>query len=273
MGNHHSSALVGAGSRRHSRSRSLEREDDSLGLGTSVGKALALLDALGAGSPSLGVSELARRVELPKSTAFRLLACLEQAGYVDRLGTEYRLGQRLFELGNQIAHCRPSGLRDIALPYMSDLQERSQQTVHLAVLDGVDVLYLEKLFGHRATRAPSHVGRRVPAACCGLGKAMLAYSSPALVNEVLSAGLERRTPYTISMSRLFLAELAEIRRVGVAFDREEAVLGLTCVAAPILKDGSAVAAVSVTGPTSSFDPTNLASRIRQAAAAISQDLP
>ena len=261
-----------ASDQRRSRPRPSGPDDETLALGTSVGKALALLDALGAGSPSLGVSELARRVDLPKSTAFRLLACLEKAGYVGRLGTEYHLGQRLFELGNQIAPCRPKGLRDIALPFMSDLVERSQQTVHLAVLDGVDVLYLEKLFGHRATRAPSRVGGRVPAACCGLGKAMLAHSSPALVNEVLSTGLERRTPYTISMRRLFVEELAEIRRVGLAFDREEAVLGLTCVAAPILKDGAAVAALSVTGPTVSFDPTDLASRLRLTATAIAAEL-
>src|SRR5439155_11817975 len=81
-------------------------------LSTSVGKALALLDALGSGAASLGVSELARRADLPKSTAFRLLACLEDAGYVDRIGTEYCLGRRLFELGNQIVYCQPSGLRD-----------------------------------------------------------------------------------------------------------------------------------------------------------------
>ena len=90
-------------------------------LGTSVGKALALLDALGSGSLSLGVSELARRADLPKSTAFRLLACLAEAGFVDRLGSEYCLGRRLFELGSQISYCRPRGLRDVALPFLMRL--------------------------------------------------------------------------------------------------------------------------------------------------------
>jgi DNA-binding IclR family transcriptional regulator len=241
-------------------------------LSTSVGKALALLDALGSGAPSLGVSELARRADLPKSTAFRLLACLDDAGYVDRIGTEYCLGRRLFELGNQIAYCRPSGLRDVALPYLSELYERAHHIVHLAVLDGVDVLYLEKLFGHNPTRSPSHVGRRVPAACCGLGKAMLAFSSPQAVMNVITKGLERRTPYTVANAKLFREELARIREEGVAYDREEAALGLTCIAAPILKGDRAVAAVSVSGPTSRFDPATMVNPVRRAASGIAQRL-
>jgi len=241
-------------------------------LSTSVGKALALLDALGSGAASLGVSELSRRADLPKSTAFRLLACLEEAGYVDRIGTEYCLGRRLFELGNQIAFCQPSGLRDAALPYLSELYERTHHTVHLAVLDGVDVLYLEKLYGHDPTKSPSHVGRRVPAACCGLGKAMLAFGSAKSVHEVIGRGLERRTPYTIADPKLFLDELKRVREDGVAYDREEVVLGLTCVAAPILKNDVAVAAVSVSGPTSRYDPATMANPVRRAANAIAQRL-
>ncbi|MEY2430564.1 MAG: hypothetical protein QOC92_289 [Acidimicrobiaceae bacterium] len=241
------------------------------GVDTSVGKALAILDELGT-AKSLGVSALARRTELPKSTVFRLLARLEERGYVERLGKEYCLGRRLFELGNQIAACRPSGLRDIALPYLTELYERTHYIVHLAILDGVEVLYLEKLFGRDPTRAPSHVGRRVPAACCGLGKAMLAFSDQALVTEVLGEGLKRHTPYTIAVEQLFLEELARIRDAGVAFDREEVAVGLTCVAAPILIDGRAVAAVSVSGPTARFDPETMVNPVRRAAAAIAQHL-
>jgi IclR family transcriptional regulator, KDG regulon repressor len=241
-------------------------------LTTSVGKALGLLDALASGAPFMGVSELARRADLPKSTAYRLLSCLVDAGYVDRRGTEYCLGRRLFELGNQIAYCRPMGLRDVALPYLSELYERTHHIVHLAVLEGADVLYLEKLFGHDPTRAPSHVGRRVPAACCGLGKAMLAYSSPQAVQEVLSRGLERRTPYTIANPDLFRQELLRIREHGVAYDREEVAVGLTCVAAPIVKNAHAVAAVSVSGPTSRFDPDTMVESVKRAAFAIADRL-
>jgi DNA-binding IclR family transcriptional regulator len=262
--------VVGADSPLPSAANQRERPDALGSLGTSVGKALALLDALGAGGLSLGVSELARRVDLPKSTAFRLLSCLEDGGYVVRRAREYSLGRRLFELGNQIAYCQPSGLRDIALPFLSDLYERTHQTVHLAILDGVDVLYLEKLFGHQSTKSPSHVGRRVPAACCGLGKAMLAFSSPAVVDQVVAHGLRPRTRYTISVTQLFLEELELIRQQGVAFDREEVALGLTCVAAPILHGGRAIAAISVTGSTTRFDPTSIVPAVRQVAAEISE---
>src|SRR5436309_12545663 len=98
----------------------LRETSEPTGVDTSVGKALAMLDELGT-VKSLGVSALARRTDLPKSTVFRLLARLEERGYVERIGKEYCLGRRLFELGNQIAACRPSGLRDIALPYLAEL--------------------------------------------------------------------------------------------------------------------------------------------------------
>lgn len=240
-------------------------------LDTSIGKAFALLDAFTDELPSLGASELARRSGVPKSTAHRLLAFLETSGYVERVGTNYRLGRRLFELGSRISYCRPRGLRDLALPYLAELYERSHQVVHLAVLDGTDVLYLEKLFGHRHVRMPSHVGGRVPAACCGLGKAMLAFSDAAAVDAAVAVGLRPRTPYTLSSESVFRAELAQIRAEGVAYDREEVAVGLTCVAAPILKHGIAVAALSVAGPSGAFDPTLHATAVRRAANAIAID--
>jgi DNA-binding IclR family transcriptional regulator len=240
-------------------------------LDTSLGKAIALLDAFTDDLPSLGARELARRAGLHKTTAHRLLLSLEAIGYVERVGTNFRLGRRLFELGNHIAYCRPRGLRDIALPYLTDLYERSHQVVHLAVLDGTDVLYLEKLFGHRHVRMPSHVGGRVPATCCGLGKALLAFGDPATVERALAAGLRPRTPYTLANETLFRAELTQIRREGVAYDREEIAIGLTCVAAPIIKSGNAVAAESLAGLSGGFDPTQYAAVVRRAATAIAAD--
>ena len=240
-------------------------------LDTSIGKALALLDAFTEEMPSLGASELARRAGVPKSSAHRILLFLEANGYVERVGTNFRLGRRLFELGNHIAYCRPRGLRDIALPYLTDLYERSHQVVHLAVLDGIDVLYLEKLFGHRHVRTPSHVGGRVPATCCGLGKALLAFNGSGAVDQAIAAGLRPRTPYTLASETLFRADLAQIRREGVAYDRVEVAVGLTCVAAPVLKNGVAVAAVSVAGSSGEFDPTQHAAAVRRAALAIAAE--
>ena len=237
---------------------------------TSVTKALQLLDAFRGSVGALGVSELARRSGLPKSTAFRLLATLESSGYVERVGRAYQLAWRLFELGNGVSACRPKGLRDIATPFLSELHSRTRWVTQLAVLDGGDVIYLEKIRGHEAVRIPSNVGGRVPANCSGLGKAMLAFSDSETIREVVEAGLARRTPYSIVDPGRFVNELRRIRNTGVSVDREEVALGLTCVAAPILFDGRAIAAVSVSGPSARFNHRAMAAEIQRIAAEISK---
>lgn len=252
-------------------------EIDSTGLldvvddnpGTSVGKALALLEAFEYIDVSLGVSELARRTGIPKSTAFRLLAILEQRQLIERQGTRYTLGKRLFELGNRVSFCRPRSLRDISLPYLSDLYELTHETVHLAILEGTDVLYLEKLFGHQQVRAPSAVGGRVPAYCSAIGKALLSHSDVETTKAVLERGLKPRTGYTIVIESLFEQELRLVRTKGVAFDREESSIGVNCVASPIVtRTGRLVGAVSICGPTGRFSPTACAGAVVQAARAI-----
>lgn len=238
---------------------------------TSVGKALHLLDSFRNAGPTLGVTELARRAGVPKSTAFRLLAYLEQGGYVERAGTNYRLAWRLFELGNRVQHCRPRGLRDIAVPHMSDLHARTNHTVHLAVLEGCDIIYLEKIHGKASVRTPTNVGGRVPAACTGLGKSMLALSDRQVVQRVLQHGLTRRTPYSIIDPHRLTAELAAVRANGVAIDREEAALGLSCVAAPITVKGRVIGAVSLSLPSNRFDPVTNIPLVRRAAESIAAD--
>ncbi|MGD9995673.1 MAG: IclR family transcriptional regulator [Ilumatobacteraceae bacterium] len=242
-------------------------------LSTSVGKALALLDAFENIDTSLGVSELARRTHLPKSTAFRLLAILEQRQLVERQGNRYCLGSRLFELGHRVSYCRPRSLRDSAVPYMSDLYELTHETVHLGVLDGTDVLYLEKLFGHQRVKAPSAVGARVPAYCSALGKAMLAASEPNAIGAALVRGLEPRTGYTIIAPALFTEELATVRTRGIAFDREESSVGVNCVAAPIhARNGRLLGAVSVCGPTGRFNPQDYVGAVLQVARGIGNSI-
>lgn len=237
--------------------------------GTAVGKALALLDAFDFVHMSLGVSELARRTGIPKSTAFRLLAILEQRKLIERQGTRYILGQRLFELGNRVSFCRPRSLRDLALPFLSDLYELTHETVHLAVLEGTDVLYLEKLFGHQQVRAPSVVGGRVPAYCSAIGKALLAASGTEQTQAVLERGLAPRTGYTIVNPSMFLEELRLVRTKGIAFDREESKIGVNCIASPIVtRSGRLVGAVSICGPTGRFSPSACANAVVQVARGI-----
>jgi DNA-binding IclR family transcriptional regulator len=240
--------------------------------GTSVAKAMALLWAFDRATP-IGVSELARKANLTKSTAFRLLSTLEQGQLVERVSGRYRLGTGLFELGNQVSYCSPRGLCDVAHPFLEDLYELTHETVHLAVVDCLDVLYIDKIFGRHPVRSPSRVGGRAPLHCTALGKALLAAGEPEVVCSVLSDHLQCRTPYTITDAARLEDALAQVRRDGTAFDREEAELGLTCVSAPVYnRRGATVAAISVSGATGRFDPAMYANKVRRSAAAISDRL-
>ncbi len=234
-----------------------------------INRAVDLLTAFTAGPGTvLSLAELARRTGLPKPTLHRLLAALEVQGLVDRTASGYQLGIRLFELGEHVP--RKHKLREAALPFMQDLFEASHDTVHLAVLDGTDVVYLERIHGHRAVNVASRVGGRLPAYCTGVGKALLAYNPDAAV-RVMAMPLVPRTPYTITSHQLLAEELVRIRQVGIAIDREENTLGITCVAAPIVVGERAIGAVSVTCSPRT-DVERYTSAVRAAALGIRRSL-
>ncbi|MFD6822011.1 IclR family transcriptional regulator [Streptomyces sp. NPDC060085] len=237
----------------------------------SVDKAFSLLIAFGdRGSSGLGVSELARRAELSKSTAYRVLGMLERNGVVERVGTDYRLGERLYQLGRAVYAPAQEGVRDFLLPYLTEIYERTRQTVHLAALHGTDVVYLAKLYGHRQAPIPSRIGGRLPAHATAVGKVLLAYDADA-ATQALSRLLPRFTRCTITDPDDLAAELERIRRTGIAFDDEESQLGLSCVAAPVLgRAGQAVAALSVAGRRGQMDTRRFGADVRRIAASASQ---
>src|SRR5512146_1964174 len=142
---------------------------------SAFGRALHLLDVLADCETPLTFSELARRANLPKATAHRLVRRLEHHGLVARRDRYIALGLRLFELGN-LAESRRFGLRETAVPFMEDVFEATHEIVNLGVLDRNAVVYLEKLSGHRRARLSTQTGVRIPANCTGLGKAILAFS-------------------------------------------------------------------------------------------------
>jgi DNA-binding IclR family transcriptional regulator len=232
-----------------------------------LARAVALLDAFTAEDHQVGLAELVRRTGLPKSTVHRLAAELVALRLLERTGGAYRLGGRLFELGMRASVER--GLMEVAIPYMEDLYERTHETVHLGVREGTEVVYVAKIGGHEQARAPSRVGGRMPLSCTAIGKALLAHGPPGLVEDVVAAGLERRTPRTIVAPGRLRAHLATVRERGVAFEHEESTVGISCVAAPVL-DGAdqVVAAVSVAGPVTRFRPETAAAAVRAAAAGI-----
>lgn len=237
-----------------------------------LGRALTLLSSFRADDQALTLTELSRRSGLPKPTAHRLLKELETWGMVERTGDGVRLGLRLFELG-QLAP-RQRQLREVAAPALAQLQAQSGLTVHLAVLDGADVVYVEKLNPASGPVLPSRVGGRMPAHCTGVGKALLAYASTDALGWIGDAKFDRRTPRTVTMVGLLGRELKAVRERDLAFDREECTAGVGCVAVPVRDgEGSAVAALSVSGWSSQLRVPRLTVMLRQAADAVARALP
>ncbi|WP_245676314.1 IclR family transcriptional regulator [Nocardia niwae] len=234
----------------------------------AVDKAVSLLVALGDHRPSgTGVSELARRTGLSKSTAFRVLGVLERNAVVERVGTGYRLGTTMRHLGRAGQPAEYDHLRDLLLPFLADLYEMSHHTVHLGVLSGTEVVYLAKLYGHRSIPAPSRIGGRLPAHLTAIGKVLLAYD-PEAARAAAARPLVAATPHSITDPGILTSQLAEIRRTGLSFDRQESRLGLSCVAAPVLgRNGTVVAAFSVSAPHRSVDPASFGPGLRRLGAA------
>jgi IclR family acetate operon transcriptional repressor len=237
-----------------------------------IGRAAALLGAFDARHLALGISELSRRSGLPKSTTARLAAELTEHGFLERTdGSDLKLGTKLFELGELASRQRK--LREVALPYMADLRQVSRQTVHLAVLVGTEVMYVEIVRSRDAPRMPSEVGGRLPAHAAGVGKALLAFSPESVVQAVIDTGLPAVGPRTITAPGLLLRELRRVRELGIAYESEESGHGVGCAASPILApDGSSVAAMSISGWSGKLDLRRVGPAVKTAALALSRDL-
>lgn len=220
---------------------------------TSVGKALVLLDAFDGPGCIVPLRTLSERSGLSKPTAHRLLAVLVDAQYVRRYDTGYALHHHILELGNLVPDCRPRGLRAEAAPLLADLYARTGETVHLAILDGPDIVYLEKIYGHKSARVGTAMGTRRRATCTGLGKAILAFSDHETVVKIVSDyGLTRMTPYSITSERVLKSTLMRIGERGHATDHEESQVGLHCIAAPVLdvRSQQSIAAISISSASS-----------------------
>lgn len=238
----------------------------------AVDKAISLLAAFRSEAHTgLGVSELARRSDMSKSTAFRLLKILLRNGVVEKSGTSYRLGPQLHTLTARDETPRHAAIRDSLTPFLADLYELTHATVHLAVIHGPDVIYLNKLYGHRTVLAPSRIGGTAPAHCTGVGKVLLAYD-PVARDNLLTTSLRAVTAATITDAVALGLELDEVRRAGVALDCGEVAQGLACVAAPVMVRGVAVAALSVSGSSESFDSSAVEPLLRRVCHAAGQSL-
>ena len=235
------------------------------------GRTLLIIEAFGSDDVALSLADLSTRTQLPKSTVHRIARGLAERGWLERTGEQYALGIRLFELGQRVQLQR-FDLHEIAIPFMEDLYEATHEIVNLGVLDGSDVIYLAKISGHRRVPIPTRLGGRLPAHCTALGKAMLAFSSDEVRSSLRGAELVARTPHSITDPAILENELVRVERDRTAVDREELIVGVVCVAAPVFRDDVAVAAVSVTGPKARIDPRRIAPAVQTAARGISRRL-
>ena len=240
--------------------------------GDAVGgleRAAAILGAFDAAHRELSLAALVARSGLPRSTAHRTADKMLRLGWLDKPDATYRIGNRLFEISS-LAPIRHE-LREAVLPFLQDLYQAAKTTVQLGVLDGSQILIVEKITGHRPMPMLSQVGGTIPAHCSALGRAILAYSAAETVQEVFAAGLAPRTPRTLTSPMAILRELAAIPTRGWAVDREEGNIGVNCVAAPLFGPlGEVVAALSVTGPVAVVRADRVGPAVRLAAAAASR---
>ncbi len=233
-------------------------------------RAFRLLDAFDAGRRELTLGELVDRSGLPRSTVHRLAKQLERNGALEPTRRGWRVGVRMFELGHLVP--AQHDLRELALPYMSDLQAATGEMVQLAVLDGADVVYVEVISGHEPVPSPSRRGGRMPAHCTAVGKALLAFAAPAFAAD--GPPLEPRTRRTTTDRHALRDELLRVRRAAVSFDHEESLEGLCCTAAPVVAaSGRAVAAISVSMRTGGrLTPAALEPAVRMTAFRVSRVL-
>lgn len=241
-----------------------------------VHKAFEVLQCVAHAHEGLSLGEICRRLELPKTTAYRYLYTMEHQGFVmhDPLNHVYRVGVRVWEIGH--AAGRDSALCQAALPRMRHLRRTFDETINLAVLDGAEVLYLAMVESRRTLLMQAKAGGRDPAYSTALGKAILAFILDEQVRQILPFCLVPRTSSTHTSLNSLRRELELTRRRGYARDESENEEGALCIAAPIFgSDDQPIAAVSLAAPASRLGGAlekKVACAILDAAQAISATL-
>jgi IclR family KDG regulon transcriptional repressor len=216
---------------------------------SSVANAIRLIKVFSDDDYEIGISDLGKRLLLPKSTVHRLASTLIDGGMLEQNpeNGKYRLGLVIFELGSLVR--RKMDFSSEAKPFLMELREKTGESVHLAILDYTSIVYINSLESKQAIRMSLDVGMRKPAWTTAAGKVMLAFQPVEGLNRLLAAGLQERTANTIVDPDAFRQELATIRTRGYAIADEENELGVRSLAAPVRDHfGSVIAATSLAGP-------------------------
>lgn len=238
-----------------------------------TGRVASVLSALGTSQSPLTLSDLSRQTGLPLTTVHRLAGELAHHGLLERDERHrYRIGLRLWEIASTAS--RAVDLRDAALPVLQDLYGVTRENVQLAVLDGAQAVYLERLSGPDSVHVVTRPGSRLPVHATGVGLVLLAYAPAEVQDEVLAGPLARFTRYTVTDPRRLRRILADVRRDGfVVSDRQIEPVSVS-VGAPVRdRTRRVVAAVSVVVASSGPGPRTFVRPVVSAAAAISRRLP
>jgi DNA-binding IclR family transcriptional regulator len=244
---------------------------------TAVERALNILEAAANRREGLTNSEISHKLGIPKSSASYILRTLDRRGYLRRDAEtgRYRLGLKILSLGGDAR--ANLDLAEVALPFMQALQERIHLTIHLAVLDQGEAVYIEKVEAPGFFKVNTWVGRRMFLHSTSVGKCLLAWLPKTEVETLLrQQGMKKRTPKTISSVPKLLADLEHVREQGHAIDDEENSLGARCLGAPIFDStGNVTAALGVSGTLTQMDEANLPriiDALKEAARRISRQL-
>lgn len=225
----------------------MEREN----LVKSVSRALDIITLVSLKKGGLGVTEIANQIDINKSSVYRILSTLVQYGYIeqDEETSRYKLGYKFLEISSKLLES--IDLRLEAKPFLQELENDTNEVIHLVVYDQGEVVYIEKLEGNQTLRMHSKVGKRAPMHCTAVGKVILANLPTSDVLDILERkGMPRHTENTITNKDDFINELLQVKQNGYALDLEENENGITCIAVPIFDHlGNVVAAVSISGAT------------------------
>lgn len=243
----------------------------------SIERAFEIIEALAVEPKGLSITQLSQRLSLHKTTVHRILQTLLTKGYVqkDMQSMRYKLGVKFVEISS--LYLNSIELRTEAHPFLCELVAMLNVTVHLAVLEGCDVIYIDKVEQVSSIRLYSSIGKRVPAYCTALGKMMLSkFSDEEVKMMLLAVPLTPFTKNTITDVEKLVEEIRVARAKGYAVDNEELQEGIRCIAAPIYDYRSEmIAAISVSAPASVLPPhkdEENAQKVIQTAKKISQRL-
>ena len=224
----------------------------------SLKRAIAVLDCFSQKEPELSVTEIARKLDMQKSTIFNILSTFQESGILIKnpSNSKYRLGYKLLHLSYIIN----SGIsiREDFLPFLKEIANTTGEVCYFGLLDGLEVLYIDAVYPLTQLQARNILGERAPLYCTGLGKAMLANLSEDQINAVLTGPMPPFTKCTITDPDVLRNELEEIRQNGFTVDNMEHEFGIRCVAVPVFGlSGNVLGAVSVSGPSPRFDPPTI----------------